>query len=387
MSNNDFVKAVRQMSEKTGAVKVVPNDIIFMHYLHESISNDAGCYILDETGMLNPSSLEEEPLPQNYGHKNPPENLLCEAICLPDYARNHFTFASEAMPIFLQNIGINGEAIRNNKSVWRNAFIVDSFRRKHPNRVVFVYRTDEQSNNIIYYVGWGRYNYIPQSEELLPIIEYIETDDYLGKSYLASWEVNNMISTCYYEFPDEAENIAKTYGRRFGIPGIIVTTSDVGASALKAQATLNVAGHLVVLEEVSERHCSKAEDLTSFIDNFKNNINKTLYKKVRQYPQKLVELCSVDIAADNVVEVLQDAVKMTYPKKIVPAKMEKIYALLEQEIIPGETSSAYDIAELIMAVPDLIQINELDKKYLQSSAAEAPFCVEKALKNVIIASM
>lgn len=397
-----FKKAVEELSDITECHKVKIEKISFMHNTNQIsdgkfIFNDLSRGIILNMykekpilGVIDNTYIDEEALKENS------TNLL--ALVTDENGNDFVMVVSEyAMASLLQFVGLSGSAMFDKNNYLRNAFVAGCFYEKNAKSgISLVCRKSETcADEKIYYFGLSRYHFVPQKLVLNPVLDRIKNDAVLGKMDVINWEVTQEYSRIYIEFPDVANEISLSYGVNNAIPGLILQTSDIGRSSLTALSTLNVNGHQIIVEEIIRQHCHRGEDLQTYIDEFVNSVDTQLFANVKTLPKQLLKLIGMDIPAKDldsengrennfmaISDILKEAIDLTF-KKFNASKKRIVLEGLQEEICSSLTYSAYDIAALIISVPDRLKCDPITEKAIQKEIAKAPFHVEKAYNEFL----
>ena len=214
---------------------------------------------------------------------------------------------------------------------------------------------------------------------------------------VVSWSVDHALSQIYLEFPDAAKEIAESYKLPHeAMPGLMLQTSDIGRSSFIAQATMRINNHLVRLETVSVSHNNKkGVDVDEYINEFVDKVDTELFANIKKIPEQLCELMTMSIspaviATDDdrennyiaVTDILKESINKTF-KKFSGSKKKVIFESLSEEIISCMSYTAYDIAEMIMAVPDRVHVDAVTAVTVNREAAKAPEVVKSVTKKYI----
>lgn len=184
------------------------------------------------------------------------------------------------------------------------------------------------------------YQYI-QQKTLLDIIELLSKE--LGKVECVSWYIDHNITRIFIEFPDKAEDIAKTYKREdLPVPGMMLETSDTGDSGVICTATWRCKSHRPTLGEYYARKHTGSITAADIIDAAED----TVFKSYTKLPERLCELALMEVGNPGAVI---DKVVNTMMKKCLGKKRAVALAdALKMEVYPEASYTAFDIAMMFM---------------------------------------
>ena len=189
----------------------------------------------------------------------------------------------------------------------------------------------------------GRYRHVPQSI-LCDFIKGFGTE--LGNAECAGWEVTQFLTDITIEFPSVADDISKTYELKDEfVPGVRLTTSDTGASSIRAVGTLRHGKSRIYVDEFTRKHSGEID-----LGKLHEDVDKTIFQNYTKLPARLCDLMSIDIndPADCMERVLE---QMGLEDCIGKRIAEKLVEELLLEINPAIKYTAYDIAVSIMDLP------------------------------------
>lgn len=397
-----FKEAVKKMSAITHCRRINAKDLAFIHYTGKEHNGQYVISDLSRTALkrpsqtisgLSPSYTDEEAMREN----KTTTRLLAIAEA-KDGSEDLLHISSYGLPSLLQSIYLSGEAAFDNNSYYRNAFLASVFYQKKAEAgLSLITRKTCDNDEKIYYVGLSRYRYVPQADLLIPVLDRIAKDAVLGTMDVVSWSVDHALSQIYLEFPDAAKEIAESYKLPHeAMPGLMLQTSDIGRSSFIAQATMRINNHLVRLETVSVSHNNKkGVDVDEYINEFVDKVDTELFANIKKIPEQLCELMTMSIspaviATDDdrennyiaVTDILKESINKTF-KKFSGSKKKVIFESLSEEIISCMSYTAYDIAEMIMAVPDRVHVDAVTAVTVNREAAKAPEVVKSVTKKYI----
>lgn len=187
------------------------------------------------------------------------------------------------------------------------------------------------------------------------------------------WNLSHRYAEIYIEFPDVAKDIESTYGFSDRIvPGLYLATSDTADSSLFIRSTYRSSGKsYIVVDEVQVIHKGNIK-----LDKVMESIDNTIFAKFLRFPEQLASLIMKDVTPGTIdltteegrlrnQTIVMDTIKNVFKAigmvDAVSKKNEKILInQLSSEINPEIAYTEYDIATLIMELPE--RLEGLDRK-------------------------
>lgn len=291
-----------------------------------------------------------------------------------------------------QRIDMDGRGITSH-TLCRDLHIAEMFMNNIDSKVV--YREQNGIKKAFAMLG-PKYAYIPQSA-VIEVIKKLDPAKKLGRIKCYEWEVNNNYTKVIMEFPDKADELAKTYGIKDKlIPGVMILKSDVGYSSLRIIGTWRYKNSISITEEVSRKHSGEFD-----VDELIKNARIRIFGKYTELPERLCDLMLLDVTDpkwkayshedyikvnnDRICETIKGAFKTLGVAKAIQVKNEK--ALLQcvlNEIDPEMSYTAYDICLLLMNIPEkIIGLNKNYKDSITKAVGMAPYIdYKKLISNV-----
>lgn len=246
----------------------------------------------------------------------------------------------------------------------------------------------------------GTYTYEPQTL-MSDTLKRVSDGGVLGKMECHHWSLNNQIGEIFVEFPEKAAEISAIYDLEDElVPGLYIAKSDVGECSITIRATWRVGSSIIILDELKRKHSGKID-----VEKIMEDVDKIVFSKYTKLPEKLCELMTVNITDPTWKKTLSTSKFESANKKAVNAaiksvfkqiglvdattkKIEKqLYEALCDEIDPSITYTAYDIAMMIMQLPER-RIVGLSKAYidpLAKACGKAPYVkYDKVASPVIV---
>lgn len=234
-----------------------------------------------------------------------------------------------------------------------------------------------------------RYSYVPQTV-LTDIVEKIKSESGLGEMKCHHWTINHQNAEIYIEFPEKAEKIATTYKKKFKaniVPGLYLAKSDVGEGSITIRSTWRVDSSIIMQGEIKRKHSGEI-NIDKLLEDAKTNV----FEQYKVLPDTLCDLMMIDITdpdwrstmttedfenknKSTVATVLKKVFKEVDMVGAITKKNEKtLYDLLCDSINPTVDYTAYDIAMMVMTVPQCL--TGLPKTYttpLAKACGRAPY--------------
>lgn len=296
-----------------------------------------------------------------------------------------------------QRIDMNGRGITEH-TMERNLHIARLL--KDAGKCKIVIRSEDGVAKIISIMS-NRFNYIRQST-IMSIVKNIDPEKRLGVPEIYSWNINNIYTEVYLEFPEKAKEFCKTYKLKDSItPGLLVSKSDVGFGAIRISGTWRINNSIHIFDTVSRKHSGDFDP-----EEIIAEAGRTLFGEFTLLPEKLCELMLYNVTDPNWFATLkhEDAmdknldrccsvIKSVFDEielgRSIQRKREKIiYKELCNNIDPELNYTAYDICIMIMDIPS--RVTGLNKDYtelLRKSISKAPYANYgyKTVKKISIA--
>lgn len=258
--------------------------------------------------------------------------------------------SDEAYKTLLMRLSLSCEGMLR-KSLARNIMLADAMERDtYPSTVV--YRTNNAGYKKIEAVLSERYAIIPQI-----LINDIMDEFSMGYDLnMIYGEINDRISSCYLTFMDKTEEIKSMYDIKEAEPGIYLATSDTGDCSVTAKAFFRFRKSIVIVGEVVRKHEGKVTK-----EEMVDSIINVLFPKFTIIPEKLLQLMSIDI--DDPEAAIRKVLKYANLVKMIGKKNEvAVTKQLIDELNPALNYTAYDIARMILEIPERIINISIDAK-------------------------
>jgi len=189
-----------------------------------------------------------------------------------------------------------------------------------------------------------RYAYVQQ--KLMCDIMDGFAEDMGSEPVCTGWEVSQFFTRVYFDFPEKADDFAKTYALPSNItPGICLYTSDTGDASFTATGFYNIGRNRIPFNIYRKKHSGLVD-----VKGIQNSIKHTVFDRYTKLPQRLCELINIPIDKPReVTEGILDQIGF------IEEAGKRIGGKLVEVIISEYNSSipytAYDIAMSIMSIP------------------------------------
>ena len=222
-----------------------------------------------------------------------------------------------------------------------------AFFLRKPQKLQMIIRTNQNASTIIA-AHSERYCYVPQTV-LCEIYEKIASE--YGRTNCLFWEVTHEISHCYVGFPEIAEDFAKTYNLPVKvIPGLYFSTSDSGDGSLTIRGIWDINGNIAGCETVKRNHRGEI-DVSEFVTSAKN----TIFSEFQAVPARLAHLLTIDVPDPQfTIRSVFKQIDMYKASNFGRQNTSDLYQELCKELDPAAKYTAYDIAMMIVTLPNRV---------------------------------
>lgn len=294
-------------------------------------------------------------------------------------------FVSSAIAEGMQRFGVAGEFLtdpdKETGFLDRNLIIQKRFKKGYP--CTLCVKTIGGVSKI-FSIRSGKYTPIDQ-EIIFKIIKRLSKK--MGEPECKKWEFSHFFTSVYVEFPDHAEEIHGHSSVRKYIPGLVIMTSDTGNSSLIIRGTWRNADmdpdETAHFGEVSVKHMGAID-----IDEICKEVENTIFVEYKKIAEAMCELLMRDISEgldlstpagkkinrERVEKILRKAFKDIDLVKILGKKSEiKIREQIMSELDFRMPYTAYDIADIILAIPGRAKGPRQILSRLAKECGKAPF--------------
>lgn len=394
-----FLAEIKNMEEVTDYITVNPKDIVIASY--KGKKEDAETFYtlskatmdkgIDKTGVFWPfHTLSNVSL----GNPKISKDLLKESIretgtvliCPVDGEPVAIYASQGGMNALAEKAGVGGGRITE-PSTFRDIYIMEGLINRLSNLKLVIRTVKEEGRTDRKLFGVLTEKYKPISLTLIPeTIDAFEKDGSMGSSSFRYWKNSQDFTEALVEFPDAAEEIMDTYGLTEAlVPGIRITTSDTGDSAVRIQSTYRKEDSrtYVVKKEVKKNHMGKVTKETILED-----VKKEIYSEIHELPSRLAGLMANTIGTPDVStaegqaankEAVQRAIrtaarKLHIGKAIGQKRAKELVDQLEVEVVGSNIYTEYDIAMIYIGLGDRVAaLPDNARKNLEKACAEAPY--------------
>lgn len=223
-----------------------------------------------------------------------------------------------------------------------------------------------------------RYTYVPQTT-ILDIIGQIEHG--LGKPVCKRWEVTNSKTEVYLEFPEKAQDFAKTYRvPKKIIPGLRLITSDVGESSVCAIGTWRLEGTPLGFEVFTRKHIGRIDTVKVL-----EQISQKIFAKYDRIPKRLCELMLIEVDSPmDCVDSVFEQIKLK--DKLGVRRTAQLRSIMVDQFNYIVRYTAYDVAIAILGLPDsVIGMPKGVHKTFSDCIADAVFADFEEYKEELVA--
>lgn len=287
-------------------------------------------------------------------------------------------------PTLTQRLRIAGQ-LAVEPSLERDIFFAKGIEEQVGNSFTGIFRKSETTDfEKMFATLSDRYEFETQTI-LYQIIDMLQGNS-LGKVEVIKWSIDHSFTDIYVQFPEKGDQIAKMYNLPDKvIPGLYLSTSDIGSSSIICRGTWNINGATTTINELSFKHIGNldAKDILS-------EVAKNIFSEYTQLPtvlcgllQKNITEPSWDLTTDVGQKTNKDAVKDAFKTafkdcgivEAIGKKNEKV--LFESVLDEYDYSShftAYEIVREMMELPNRVSglsRNEVHK--LAKACSKAPY--------------
>lgn len=302
-----------------------------------------------------------------------------------------------AIPTLTLRAEVKGDMTIQRSNLLRDMHVADALFDKNE-KIHLIYRTEELGGRTVRKVFaclGSAYKLIPQTI-LAKTIDSLSKAGTIGRVEMSSFEIDHLYTTCQVELPEIGEEIASEYKTGSDIvPGLYISTSDVGASSVIIRGTYRHGRSYVVTDEVMMKH---AGDITP--EKILAEADASIFSKIRKLPETLavligreatdyseLDLTSEDGAAKNmeaISGILESEVKYVCKEaKVSGKKRDQLLECMVSEINTGIPYTLYDIAINFMGIPERIEGLDRDTiTRLRKACGQVPYRLEKRPVNL-----
>lgn len=382
---------IRDMEGKTTYITVEPKDICFASIKSREGNQMVFYWITKDTIKNSPDKCP--PLKKiSVDHVN--KELLEESInstgliiCVPIDGLLTALYASPlGISALAEKAGVGGISA-NTPSIFRDMHIAESLYSLEKPLKLVIRTNEEEGREDMKLFGAVSERYKNISLEIIPeTVNSFEKDGSMGMSELRKWINRQPYTEAIVEFPDAADELQMTYGLLDRmIPGVRVSTSDVGEASVRVQGTFRIDGRSCysVRNEVKRNHSGKVE-----VKDIIEEVKKSIFAEIKELPQKLASLMDktlgdFDLTTDEGRkknrDILDKAVrrgirKLHISKTLGQKRAKELEEQLRNEFSCYTQYTEYDLAVAFLGLGDrTVGLSDNLKKQLEKAVADAPF--------------
>ena len=296
--------------------------------------------------------------------------------------------ASGAKTTIVRRVKLGGDNMSRN-TLYVTAAIADALGSARRSDITLVTRQitnpSGKTDRKVFAFMSGKYQPIPQSVMQDVIAEMKNSG--MGKPEVVSWYIDQTLTSINIEFPDAAKDMKDMYGLKDEIiPGVTIMSADTGTSSFIVQGTCRQKGRKTSVapgNDYSHQHAGKitAKEVLKGVD-------KDVFREFRKLPEALADKMGRTVGTGNVSTPKAQAANKTAVKKAIKTfitktkvkseigkdRTEKLLEALYAEINPEIVYTEYDIATLVMGVPDrVVGLSKEQTDRLVKACGRAPF--------------
>lgn len=270
-------------------------------------------------------------------------------FCLYNEKANKAYFASPTGVITsLERFGLNGMALLE-PSIPRDLMIAECFKKDISCTAVI--REFNGTKKIMALMS-PKYGAIDQNI-IFDILDRFPAE--MGTPVCKKWNFTHFRTNVYVEFPEKAKELCALYKLpNAWIPGVMISTSDVGQNSLRVTGTWRHGDSITAHKTVSRKHVGAIvpEKLIKEVDS-------EIFSEYNKLPERLLELLSVSVEFEDIPKTIKRIFKEIKITDTLGKKRAKsLREALINEFSPLMEYSAYDIVTNIMSIPERVSMKE-----------------------------
>ncbi len=403
-----FKEAIKEISDATGNVRFYPTDF---EILSAGVGERAGKEFLL---CLNKEILEDfyRTLKLGSGYsvaitENNKELMeemksttnLMVYVPFGSGAGDKFFVSDFAIPTLAQRASIMGTQTLTSNSIIRNMHFAEALCSKDAEKegINFVYRKEGDQKKIFAAMG-GSYSLIPQTI-LCDLIDLIDKESTLGELKVKRWAITHDLTGVQIDFPDAKVELKTSKGIEKDLtPGIALLNSDIGTSSIIIMSTYRKGKSIIIGNELAFKHTKMLN-----IAKMKEEIDNTILADIRKLPETLIDLIGkplmdyskVDVKSEGgkytnrmfVEGVIDELLDSELKGSITGKKLNSLKECLHNEIVSDTCYTAFDIADIFLAIPErILGVDRYVKEKVAKACGRVPYSVLKAIDKVAKAS-
>ncbi len=365
-STTDFSEAAQILADFDRSLEVIQintRDIGLISYVGDSAENEDVMEVaVSQKGDNNSAKMSER-----MGHPRYPKltvdvmtrNGRADLAFVNEFKRNGFCLqvggkilycSSSVLSTLCTRCNVGGEGFLKN-SVKRDTFLAEILSRSAKKAHIIARRSDD---GIVKAYGVLGSAYAPIPQSVLMDIKDKSEENLECTAVLRNFVCDNFISRLHIEFPKISDDFAKIYSLPDEVvPGICISTSDVGDSSLTIWGTIRIKSKTgsrpVIFGEYKRKHSGNI-DLDAIIDE----VSQKIFADFASIPERMVELLSIEIdKPKEAVKAVSKELKLV--KLIGKANEQSLVQAMQLEIDDSIGYTAYDIASLFVSSASRIE--------------------------------
>ena len=241
----------------------------------------------------------------------------------------------------------------------------------------------------VFFVPTEKYAPVPLTV-LSDVADAICDDDILGRPEVKFWRVDHELAEIVITFPEKGEELKEVYKLPHAvIPGVLIRSSDTGKSCvdIKSVAFLEKGRRYMILETAKRKHAGIID-----ADEIIETADAIVLKNLRRLPETMMKLIERPVyeptegkefsEVENrkaVEKMVSDVLRKVKLSPVIGKKRElPLKNAIKAEINPSVPYTHYDIAMMLMSIPDRIEgLTRVSTEGLANLTAEIPFVIEK----------
>lgn len=392
---SDFKNAVKDMVSHTARTIVNLKDFMVLLYIGD---DESGQYY--HFKAIDPENSEtiikyrvkKDTIPSELGDEMTKTNKL---VLFSKKDKYLLFVARNAINTLAYNTGTGGQNISFD-TIGRNMYIAENMK----NDVSLITRfitVNEKNYPKLFAVLSPNYKYTPQTC-IFELYEGFTDSSYFGEGECERYSVSHYISEIKINYCEKAEEFAKVYESKDTsmIPGLLIRSSDCGASSFAISGVLKINGHDIYTDKVSMTHKGIID-----LEKIEKECKEKIFDKFNALPDALINLVGIDITPSsldlstekgrdsNKSKVLDAYVKVFKHIGLVAITSKKIEKQLKEqisfEIDGGNHYTAYDVVIDCMGLADRLSgISKMKIDALRYALNKAPYTPFKEIEETVI---
>lgn len=190
----------------------------------------------------------------------------------------------------------------------------------------------------VFFAGTSRYGRLMQDAVIGQFLEAL--DGFKEKAECRKWYIDHKITEVFMEFPEKK----MAAGKDTIIPGVMLTTSDMGYSGITVKATYRIEGAAepIIISESTKKHTKKTDILNLFTE-----LDEEVFAPMAAFADNLDKMKKIKIT--NADEIYEEVLEKLSIPIIGSTRVEEMKNLLENA--ESQPKTYRDAAVRIMKLP------------------------------------